>query len=98
MDNQYQIDILSAMAERTIKRLWILIVILVVLLFGSNVAWIIYESSFVDEVTTVTQTADSGQGGTATINDGVHINGKSDTNSNNETPQEENREGVQEMP
>lgn len=71
---QYQIDIISAMAERTIKRLWILIVILVLLLFGSNLAWIVYESSFIDTV--VTQTADSGQGGTATINDGVHINGE----------------------
>lgn len=49
---QYQIDIISAMAERTIKRLWILIVILVLLLFGSNLAWIVYESSFVDTVVT----------------------------------------------
>ena len=41
----------SAMArmERTIKRLWILLMILVVLLVGSNVAWIIYESQFVEE-------------------------------------------------
>ena len=79
MDNQYQIDIISAMAERTIKRLWILIILLIVLLFGSNVAWILYESSFVDQV--ITQTADSGEGGTATINDGVHINGKGNANS-----------------
>ena len=79
MDNQYQIDIISAMAERTIKRLWILIILLIVLLFGSNVAWILYESSFVDQV--ITQTADSGEGGTATINDGVHINGESNANS-----------------
>ena len=98
MDNQYQyqIDIISALAERTIKRLWILIIILVLLLFGSNVAWIVYESSFVDQV--VTQTADSGQGGTATIYDGVHINGEGYSNSKDS--QEEVREGngVQTLP
>lgn len=30
----------------TIKRLWILIVILVLMLVGTNVAWLIYESQF----------------------------------------------------
>lgn len=32
--------------ERVIKRLWITTIILIVLLVGSNVAWLIYESSF----------------------------------------------------
>lgn len=50
---QYTIDILSAMAERTIKRLWILLAIVTVLLVGSNVAWIAYESQF--ETVVVTQ-------------------------------------------
>ena len=30
----------------TIKRLWILIVILVLMLVGTNVAWLIYESQY----------------------------------------------------
>ena len=59
-NSQYTIDILAAMAERTIKRLWILIIILVLLLFGSNAAWIWYESQFIDEV--VTQEVDTGEG------------------------------------
>lgn len=41
-----------ARQERTIKRLWILAILLVVLLVGSNCAWIFYESQFVDEVVT----------------------------------------------
>lgn len=97
MDNQYQIDILSAMAERTIKRLWILIVILVVLLFGSNVAWIIYESSFVDEV--ITQENTDGPNNYIGNDGDIHnYPGVSDGKANDQTPQEENREGVQEMP
>ena len=39
-----------ARMERTIKRLWILCIILTVLLVGSNAAWLIYESQFADEV------------------------------------------------
>lgn len=34
--------------ERTIKRLWILCILLVVMLVGTNVAWFIYESQFED--------------------------------------------------
>ena len=41
-----------ARSERHIKRLWILAIILIVLLAGSNVAWLVYESQFEDiEVT-----------------------------------------------
>lgn len=52
-NNQYSIDILTALAERTIKRLWVLIILLIVLLFGTNAAWIYYESQF--EEYTITQ-------------------------------------------
>lgn len=40
----------SAMArmERTIRRLWILLLVLVVLLVGSNALWFWYESQFED--------------------------------------------------
>ena len=51
--NQYSIDAIASMAERTIKRLWILIIILVLLLFGTNAAWVYYESQF--ETITVSQ-------------------------------------------
>lgn len=64
----------SAMArmERTIKRLWILLMILVVLLVGSNVAWIIYESQFVEEEWSYEATTD--EGGTAIANGSGEVN------------------------
>lgn len=39
-----------ARLERTVKRLWILCILLILLLVGTNVAWIIYEAQFVDEI------------------------------------------------
>ena len=37
-----------ARMERTIKRLWITNIILILLFVGSNVAWLMYESQFTD--------------------------------------------------
>ena len=42
-----------ARQERTIKRLWVLLILLIVLFVGSNIAWIAYESQFEDVVTTI---------------------------------------------
>ena len=54
----------SAMArsERHNKRLWIVILVLIVALLGTNLAWIIYENSFDDYVITqdVEQDANNG--------------------------------------
>ena len=69
--------------ERTIKRLWILGLVLIIALLGTNAGWIYWESQWqVEETTTVTQDLDASDGGDAIINDGVHINGESKTNSN----------------
>lgn len=38
--------------ERTIKRLWILCLVLIVALLGTNAGWIYYENSFEDVVVT----------------------------------------------
>ena len=73
---------IMARMERTIRRLWILCIILILLLAGTNAGWIWYENQFMDESLTVTQDLDSGNGGDAVINDGVHINGESETDSN----------------
>ena len=73
---------IMARMERPIRRLWILCIILILLLAGTNGAWIWYENQFMDESLTVTQDLDSGNGGDAVINDGVHINGESETDSN----------------
>ena len=71
-----------ARMERVIKKLFILSIIAVALLVITNGYWIYYESQF-EEITTteVTQDVDSGDGGDAIINDGVRINGESDTDS-----------------
>lgn len=69
--------------ERTIRRVWILCIILIIALIGTNAGWIYYESQWqVVETTTVTQDLDASDGGDAVINDGVHINGESEANSN----------------
>lgn len=60
-DRQYYTDIIAAMAERTIKRLWMLCIALVILLAASWAAFFAYESRFeyVEETTQeVTQNAD----------------------------------------
>lgn len=67
---------------KIIKWLVAIVAMLIVLLVGSNVAWIIYESQYVDTVTTtVTQELSADGDGDAIINDGVHINGESKTDS-----------------
>lgn len=50
----------SALAREDIKnkRLWILVIILLCMLFGSNAGWVWYESQF-EDVTTVTQEVDT---------------------------------------
>ena len=67
-----------ARTERTIKRLWILIIILVIALLGTNIAWLYYESQW--ETVVVTQETAADRNGTAIIYDGVHINGESEAN------------------
>lgn len=47
-----------ARMERTNKRLWIVVIMLILLLVGTNGYWIYYESSFEDLV--VTQENDDG--------------------------------------
>lgn len=62
--------------ERTIKRLWILVIILTVLLVGTNCAWLWYENQFQYVETSETYEADATDGGVAITNgDGVVNNG-----------------------
>ena len=85
-EKQYAIDILSAMAERTIKKLWVLIIILVLLLFGTNAAWIYYENQFVDE-TTVQEVWQDADNGTNSFIGGDYIgNAASQDDQNNANP------------
>ena len=71
----------SAMAQ--IRRLVWVVVLLVVLLVGSNVGWLIYEAQFeVVEETTTTITQDNADGYNNYIgNDGDIVNGEADNNN-----------------
>ena len=76
-------ELSMARAERTAKRFWITILILIFLLVGTNMAWVYYENQFEDVVTT-TYEADAMDGGNAVINGegSVNINGESEGNDN----------------
>ena len=78
----------AAMArfERTVKKLWILLIIVICLFVATNVAWIVYEKQFQDETWTYEATSDNG--GTAIVNgDGeVNINGNGESNASQENP------------
>lgn len=54
---------ITARLERTIKRLWILCIIIFLCLVITNAGWIYYEAQWQDETITQEITQDSGDGG-----------------------------------
>lgn len=58
----------TARQERTIKRLWILCIILIVALLGTNAGWIYYEKQFEDVETVVTQDVEATSDGDSDLN------------------------------
>lgn len=82
----------SALArmERTIKRLWILVIIVFAALVITNGAWIWYESQFEDITMTQDVTQDSGEGGTNNFNGNVvngDYHGETENQTDNKNPQ-----------
>ena len=73
-------------ADRVNRRSFIIIIILIVALVGTNAGWIYYENQFTDISTTyeAEQKIENGTGN-AIITDGVHINGtdNAESESNN---------------
>ena len=67
-----------ARLERVIKRLWVLVLVLIVLLAASNAAWLYYESSF--EEIRIEQENESGYNNFIG-NDGDIYNGETDNNN-----------------
>ena len=65
--------------ERINRRLWIALIVLIVLLVGSNISWLIYESQYEDY--TITQEAENDSGDIVLNGTGeVNIDGQSKTN------------------
>ena len=62
-------------AEFSFKRLWAAIILLIVLLFGSNAGWLWYESQFEGTTTTIETEADDGSNAVANNNGMVNYNG-----------------------
>ena len=62
MDNNNNVpfivfESITSRLERTIRRLWIICLVLITLLFASNVAWMLYEQQFEDyEITQESET------------------------------------------
>lgn len=69
--SQYFHEGTVAMMERTIRRLWITTILLIVLLVASNGAWLWYESSFEYFETSIEAEQDG---------DGINIVGGGDVN------------------
>ena len=76
-----------ARLERTIKRLWILLLVLIALLAGSNAAWIYYESQWETVETTSTEIEQDTDGGGNNYVIGGDYNGATEDQSNKEKDQ-----------
>ena len=66
-----------ARLERVIKRLWVLVLVLIVLLAASNAAWVWWESQYQTIETTITQENADGYNNYIG-NDGDIVNGNAD--------------------
>ena len=74
--------------ERQLKRLWVVILVLILLLVGSNCAWLWYESQFETVETVEEIIVDAEDDGIANYigNDGDIINGESYSKENDDDP------------
>lgn len=74
-----------ARAERTNKRLWVIVLVLIIALVGTNAGWLYYENQFEEVV--VTQEVEASADGDSDINlntiGGDYV-GKSESETNND--------------
>lgn len=82
-----------ARAERQHRRLWIALIVVIVLMVLSNLAWLYVWNSYEYVSDTSEVVVDSGGGGNANYigNDGDINNGESSGEENNQIPKEEER-------
>jgi len=67
--------------ERTIERMCLIIALLIVLLVGSNIAWVYYENQFEDISTTIEAEQDATDGGSNYVVNGDY--GKTESKNDN---------------
>ena len=71
---------IMATMERTIKRMWIVAIVLIVLLVATNIAWLVYESQYEDY--TITQEAENESGDIVLNGTGeLNINGQGEADN-----------------
>ncbi len=70
---RYAHDVTTAFAERTVKRLWVIIILLIALFVGSNAMWIYYDKQH-EEVVVTQENADGYNNFVG--NDGDILNGE----------------------
>jgi hypothetical protein len=80
----------AARQERQMRRMWIVILLLICALIGTNLAWIIYESQF-ETVETITEEYDIEQDAEGGNNNSI-INGGSIVNGETEDKVQENND------
>lgn len=75
----------QARMERVNKRLWIVILVLIIALVGTNIGWIVYENQF--EETVVTQEVEAQSDGDSDLHintvGGDYNGGESESNTDN---------------
>jgi hypothetical protein len=88
-----------ARAERNFKRMWVVVIVLILLLVATNAGWLAYESQFETvETTTVTQENDNGYNNYIG-NDGDIVYGEANGNQDeNESEENQPECTVQAMP
>lgn len=66
--------------ERIIRRLWLLLIILILLFVGTNIAWIVYENQFEEVVTqTEMEVQQDTEGGGSNYAVNGNFNGETDS-------------------
>ena len=88
VDRQVQVPYIvheAAMArqELTVKKLWIVVILLIVLLVGSNIGWLAYESQFEDVVTIQEVEQDTDGGNNSFVGGDYYGTSKSTDNDKN---------------
>lgn len=76
----------QARSDRRFKQMWITVLVLIVLLVGTNMGWLIHESQYEDVVTTISQNAVSDSGDAVINGDkagSVNYGCESEPNGNN---------------
>lgn len=81
--SRYFYESITTKLERTIEKLWLTVILLILLLVGTNAAWIYYESTMEDTIMTQEAEVET-SGGDAYVNNGgdmIYGEDKSKTDS-----------------